>query len=82
MYAYKYYQSTDGGGNLLVADFSPVQILETCMLPGNGATVMYLELSFLSECVEKLPTFVDSGRLANQTNITSEGFHFDNYVSF
>lgn len=38
----------------------PVQILDTCTLRGNGASMIYLELSFLSECVEHLAAFMPS----------------------
>ena len=54
----------------------PVQILDSCTLRGYGASVVYLELSFLSECVEQLPAFVKpemsespiNGSISNDTS--------------
>ena len=56
VYAYKYISPSESN---LYTDHYPVQILDTCTLRGNGASVVYLELSFLSECVEKLSGFIE-----------------------
>lgn len=39
--------------------YYPIEILDSCTIRGNGASIVYLELSFLSECVEKLPPLDD-----------------------
>nr|XP_027195469.1 myb-like protein AA [Dermatophagoides pteronyssinus] len=36
--------------------YYPIEILDSCTIRGNGESIIYLELSFLSECVEKLLT--------------------------
>ncbi|XP_075588021.1 uncharacterized protein LOC124493668 isoform X2 [Dermatophagoides farinae] len=37
--------------------YYPIEILDSCTIRGNGASIVYLELSFLSECIEKLQPF-------------------------
>ncbi|KPM05145.1 hypothetical protein QR98_0036040 [Sarcoptes scabiei] len=56
--------------------YYPLEILDSCTIRGNGASIVYLELSFLSECVEKLPLIYSQSfsesllnpSISNQTN--------------
>ncbi|KAI7695627.1 hypothetical protein SSS_03626 [Sarcoptes scabiei] len=71
VYAYKMYQ-TDQSDYY----YYPLEILDSCTIRGNGASIVYLELSFLSECVEKLPLIYSQSfsesllnpSISNQTN--------------
>lgn len=46
----------------------PVPLMDTCALHGNGGTMIYMQLSFASECVEKMSSLAK----ANAPGSTSE----------
>ena len=49
--------------------YYPIEILDSCTIRGNGESIIYLELSFLSECVEKLlNTMMNGGNIPHHQN--------------
>ena len=64
--------------------YYPIEILDSCTIRGNGESIIYLELSFLSECVEKLlNTMMNGGNIPhhqndddNNTDVQSDN-HYD-----
>lgn len=66
LYAYRNIRPEDGMPTSL---HYPVQILDTCTLKGYGASQIFLELSFFSECVEHLASFSPS---APDHNLSTE----------
>lgn len=71
LYAYKIPQPRDS------FFYFPLQVLDSCALQGNGASFVYLQLSFLSECVEKVSSVVNGGEssVPNGTAGTDDGHH-------